>query len=60
MRTTVAIEQNTADRVTGHAEQMGNRSMAAIVDFMLRKACDFIDDKGYTEFIKIPQSKEKQ
>jgi len=57
MRTTVAIDQNTASRVASHAEEMGNRSMSAMVEFMLRKACDFVDDKGYSEFIKIPNSK---
>ena len=59
MRTTIAIHQDIAARVASHAENMGNRSISSMVEFMLRKASDFIDDKGYNEFIKIPNSKKK-
>ena len=56
MRTTVAINQKVARRVFDHAEKIGNRSMAAMVEFMLRKSCDFIDSKGYDAFVKIPSN----
>jgi len=52
MRTTVAINKNISERVMEHAVQTGNRSMAAMVEFMLRKSCDFIDKHGYDAFIK--------
>lgn len=53
MKTTIAIDQDIALRVAWHAEKVGNKSMKAMAEFMLRKACDFIDVKGYDEFIKI-------
>ena len=58
-RTTIAVSQHIARRVSTHANNIGNRSTTAIVEFMLRKACDFIDNNGYDAFIKIPSSIKK-
>ena len=52
--TTISIDQTIADRVAEHATRVGNKSMKAMSEFMLRKACDFIEANGYDEFIKIP------
>lgn len=57
MRTTVAIDKEIANRVMRFADKVGNRSMTAMVEFMLRKSCDFIDAHGYDEFIKISNRK---
>lgn len=57
MRTTVAIDQKIARRVVAHAEKVGNRSMTAMVEFMLKKSCEFIETNGYDAFIKIPSSR---
>jgi len=59
MRTTATIDKDIADRVMEHAGKLGNRSMAAMIEFMLRKACDFIEANGYDEFVKIPVGKNK-
>ena len=56
MRTTVAIDKDIAARVISHADKLGNRSMSSMVEYMLRKSCDFLDINGYDEFIKIPTS----
>ena len=53
MRTTIAINKNIAQRVTQHADKIGNRSMTSMVEFLLGKACDYIDNHGYDAFIQI-------
>lgn len=60
MKTTVAIDKEVSKRVMEHAEELGNRSMSAMVDFMLTKSCDFIDTHGYDSFIKIPPGKKNE
>lgn len=57
MRTTAAIDKDIADRVMRHATNLGNRSMTAMVEYLLRKSCDFIEANGYDEFIKIPSGR---
>ena len=56
MRTTVAIDKDIAERAARHGENMGNRSMSSVVEFMLRKSCDLIDAQGYDAFVNIPVS----
>jgi hypothetical protein len=56
MRTTIAIDQDLALRVKDHANKLGNPSMTAMSELLLRKACDFIDAKGYDALIKIPSA----
>jgi hypothetical protein len=57
MRTTVAIDKDIAIRVMSHADKLGNRSMASMVEYMLRKTCDFVDKNGYDALVKIPSAK---
>jgi len=52
-RTTIAIRKDIADRVLAHADELGNKSTSAMVEFMLRKACDFIEAQGYDKFIGL-------
>jgi group I intron endonuclease len=56
MRTTISINKETAERVSAQANKIGNKSMTSMVEFMLIKACDFIDANGYDEFINIAQN----
>lgn len=53
MRTTIAIDKNVAQRVAEHGERLGNRSLGAMSEFLLRKACDLIDSQGVDAIINI-------
>jgi hypothetical protein len=54
MRTTVTIDREVADRAAKLCKNMGHNSMSKSVEFLTRKACDFIETNGYDEFVKIP------
>ncbi len=59
MKTTVAIEKSVIKRLDTKRKQLGFPNRSALVEVIIKRGLDFIDELGYDKFIGLRIGKEE-